>query len=156
MRVLTLLFSIHKRTRKKEAKMFNFMKKDSEKTDRDERKSMKGKKSKRKEKLPSGITADYSSFFAQSGGGGGGVELDRGTEEILATANTTTYIDSNGDLVEKIHLTSASIQHTTLAGTGATAIHSDSSETSNHSATNSKVCTLFLLSIPHNIFKYFK
>lgn len=125
--------------------MFNFMKKDSEKTDRDERKSMKGKKSKRKEKLPSGITADYSSFFAQaqSGGGGGGVELDRGTEEILATANTTTYIDSNGDLVEKIHLTSASIQHTTLAGTGATAIHSDSSETSNHSATNSKVCTFF-------------
>lgn len=128
--------------------MFNFMKKDSEKTDRDERKSMKSKKSKRKEKLPSGITADYSSFFAQSGG----VELDRGTEEILATANTTTYIDSNGDLVEKIHLTSASIQHTTLAGTGATAIHSDSSETSNHSATtNSKVCTLFF---KKNIFMY--
>lgn len=119
------------------------MKKDSEKTDRDERKSMKSKKSKRKEKLPSGITADYSSFFAQSGGGG--VELDRGTEEILATANTTTYIDSNGDLVEKVHLTSASIQHTTLAGTGATAIHSDSSETSNHSATNnSKVCTFYI------------
>lgn len=126
--------------------MFNFMKKDSEKNDRDERKSMKSKKSKRKEKLPSGITADYSSFFAQSGGGGG-LELDRGTEEILATANTTTYIDNNGDLVEKIHLTSASIQHTTLAGTGATTIHSDSSETSNHSAT-SKVCKfLYYLSI---------
>lgn len=83
---------------------------------------------KEKEKLPSGITADYSSFFSNID-----VtvdrELDRGTEEILATANTTTYIDSNGDLVEKIHLTTTSM-HT----------HSDtSSETSNNSATGNKV-----------------
>lgn len=118
--------------------MFNFMKKDSEKTDRDERKSMKSKKSKRKEKLPSGITADYSSFFANEPHHG--IELDRGTEEILATANTTTYIDSNGDLVEKIHLTSTSVMtQSTPGSSNVNVIHSDSSETSINSA-NSKVC----------------
>ncbi|XP_055685482.1 unconventional myosin-XVIIIa-like isoform X2 [Lutzomyia longipalpis] len=49
---------------------------------------------KEKEKLPSGITADYSAeFFAQLDIDRG-VEMDRGTEEVLATANTT--IDNNG------------------------------------------------------------
>ncbi|GAB0097353.1 PDZ domain-containing protein [Sergentomyia squamirostris] len=44
---------------------------------------------KEKEKLPSGITADYSAnFFAQLDVDRG-VEMDRGTEEVLATANTT-------------------------------------------------------------------
>lgn len=84
---------------------------------------------KEKEKLPMGITADYSSFFANIDVSER--ELDRGTEEILATANTTTYIDSNGDLVEKIHL------NTTSIGGGSSFSHSDtSSETSNNSTGN--------------------
>ncbi|XP_062717161.1 unconventional myosin-XVIIIa isoform X3 [Aedes albopictus] len=45
---------------------------------------------KAKERLPSGITADYSaSFFAHLDVVR---ELDRGNEEIIAVANTTTYI----------------------------------------------------------------
>lgn len=84
---------------------------------------------KEKEKLPSGITADYSSFFANIEISADR-ELDRGTEEI--TANTTTYIDSNGDLVEKVHLTSSG-----GGGGGSSFSHSDtSSETSNNSTGN--------------------
>jgi hypothetical protein len=45
-------------------------------------------------------------------------ELDRGTEEVMAIANTTTYIDNNGELVEKINYSGLHISH------------SDSSETS--------------------------
>ncbi|XP_050079947.1 unconventional myosin-XVIIIa [Anopheles maculipalpis] len=60
---------------------------------------------KEKEKLPSGITADYSaSFFAQLDVDHR--ELDRGTEEVLAVANTTTYIDSNGEMVERVSFSS--------------------------------------------------
>lgn len=100
---------------------------------------IRGRK-KEKEKLPSGITADYSSFFANLDENR---ELDRGTEEILATANTTTYIDSNGDLVEKIHLTTTTVHST--AGSSGTNISDTSSETSNHSATNNKVGETFRL-----------
>ena len=61
------------------------------------RRSLKIRSGKRKEKvkLPSGITADYSSaFFAQ---------LDRGNEEIIS-GNTTTVIDlNNGDVYERHH-----------------------------------------------------
>ncbi|XP_049292191.1 unconventional myosin-XVIIIa isoform X1 [Anopheles funestus] len=60
---------------------------------------------KEKEKLPSGITADYSaSFFAQLDVDHR--ELDRGTEEVLAVANTTTYIDRNGEMVERVSFSS--------------------------------------------------
>uniref|UniRef100_A0A182NZN9 Myosin motor domain-containing protein n=1 Tax=Anopheles epiroticus TaxID=199890 RepID=A0A182NZN9_9DIPT len=60
---------------------------------------------KEKEKLPSGITADYSaSFFAQLDVDHR--ELDRGTEEVVAVANTTTYIDRNGEMVERVSFSS--------------------------------------------------
>lgn len=141
--------------------MFNFMKKETDRDEKERRKrekklrkeakdgarssmsaeellrldevrrslKIRGRK-KEKEKLPSGITADYSSFFANLDENR---ELDRGTEEILATANTTTYIDSNGDLVEKIHLTTTTVHST--AGSSGTNVSDTSSETSNHSAT---------------------
>lgn len=68
------------------------------------RRSLKIRSGKRKEKakLPSGITADYSSaFFAQLDIDRGGNELDRGNEEVFA-GNTTTVIDlNNGDVYER-------------------------------------------------------
>lgn len=77
-----------------------------------------------KEKLPSGITADYSaSFFAQLDIDR---ELDRGTEEVVAIANTTTTIDVNGELIERVQISSSSINIS----------QSDSSETSLNSMTN--------------------
>ena len=67
------------------------------------RRSLKIRSGKRKEKvkLPSGITADYSSaFFAQLDRGN---EQDRGNEEIIS-GNTTTVIDlNNGDVYERHH-----------------------------------------------------
>lgn len=152
--------------------MFNFMKKESDRDEKERRKrekklrkeakdgaarssmsaeellrldevrrslKIRGRK-KDKEKLPSGITADYSSFFANLDENR---ELDRGTEEILATANTTTYIDSNGDLIEKIHLTATTVHST--AGSSGTNVSDTSSETSNHSASHTKVGRLMLM-----------
>ncbi|XP_062562467.1 unconventional myosin-XVIIIa isoform X2 [Armigeres subalbatus] len=50
-----------------------------------------------KKRLPSGITADYSaSFFAHLDAV---PEQDRGNEEVVALANTTTYIDNNGEMI---------------------------------------------------------
>lgn len=67
------------------------------------RRSLKIRSGKRKEKtkLPSGITADYSSaFFAQLDIDRGS-ELDRCSEEVIA-GNTTTVIDlNNGDVYER-------------------------------------------------------
>lgn len=67
------------------------------------RRSLKIRSGKRKEKtkLPSGITADYSSaFFAQLDIDRGS-EQDRGNEEVFA-GNTTTVIDlNNGDVYER-------------------------------------------------------
>jgi hypothetical protein len=67
------------------------------------RRSLKIRSGKRKEKtkLPSGITADYSSaFFAQLDVDRGS-ELDRGSDEVIA-GNTTTVIDlNNGDVFER-------------------------------------------------------
>lgn len=67
------------------------------------RRSLKIRSGKRKEKakLPSGITADYSSaFFAQLDLDRGS-ELDRGSDEVIA-GNTTTVIDlNNGDVYER-------------------------------------------------------
>jgi len=69
------------------------------------RRSLKISRSKRKEKekLPSGITADYSSaFFAQLDVDRGS-EQDRGNEEVIS-GNTTTVIDlNNGDVYERHH-----------------------------------------------------
>lgn len=69
------------------------------------RRSLKIRSGKRKEKakLPSGITADYSSaFFAQLDVDRGS-EQDRGNEEVI-TGNTTTVIDlNNGDVYERHH-----------------------------------------------------
>ncbi|XP_052871801.1 unconventional myosin-XVIIIa [Anopheles cruzii] len=80
---------------------------------------------KEKEKLPSGITADYSaSFFAQLDVDHR--ELDRGTEEVLAVANTTTYIDRNGEMVERVSFSSTT---TTLQPTSP---HSETGYSSDH------------------------
>lgn len=68
------------------------------------RRSLKIRSGKRKEKakLPSGITADYSSaFFAAQSEIDRGNELDRGNDEVMA-GNTTTVIDlNNGDVYER-------------------------------------------------------
>lgn len=77
---------------------------------------------KEKEKLPSGITADYSAEFFAHLDIDRGVERDRGVEEVLADGNHT--IDNNGD---GEHPYAANISH------------SDSSETSLHSVGANKV-----------------
>jgi hypothetical protein len=83
---------------------------------------IRSRKTKEKVKLPSGITADYSSaFFAQLDRG---CELDRGNEEVLS-GNTTTVIDlNNGDVYERHHnhltTSSASVSATFIS-------HSDNS-----------------------------
>lgn len=122
--------------------MFNFLKEKKKRDDfenvdklEDVRRSLKlpsrSGKRKEKEKLPSGITADYSSaFFAQ-------LDLDRGNDEVLA-GNTTTVIDlNNGDVYERhqSHLTTS-----TTSMVSATFIsHSDnSSENSMNFPTTSK------------------
>lgn len=74
---------------------------------------------KEKEKLPSGITADYSANFFAHLDLDRDVERDRGVEEVMADANAT--ID-NGDHVVSINVS-----------------HSDSSETSLQSVGVSKV-----------------
>ncbi|KAL9887348.1 myosin heavy chain-like isoform 2-T2 [Glossina fuscipes fuscipes] len=53
---------------------------------------------KEKEKLPSGITADYSAefFAALNADNGSSVELDRGNEEIVASVTTTIESRHNG------------------------------------------------------------
>jgi hypothetical protein len=83
---------------------------------------IRSRKGKEKVKLPSGITADYSSaFFAQLDRG---TELDRGNEEVIS-GNTTTVIDlNNGDVYERHHhqltTSSASVSATFIS-------HSDNS-----------------------------
>lgn len=88
------------------------------------RRSLKIRSGKRKEKtkLPSGITADYSSaFFAQLDVDRGS-EQDRGNDEVISS-NTTTVIDlNNGDVYERHH------HITTSSAVSATFIsHSDNS-----------------------------
>lgn len=93
------------------------------------RRSLKIRSGKRKEKakLPSGITADYSSaFFAQLDSQ---PELDRGNEELIS-GNTTTIIDlNNGDVYERHHhqLTTSSASNSMVS---ATFISDNSSENS--------------------------
>lgn len=79
---------------------------------------------KEKEKLPSGITADYSAEFFAHLDVDRGIEQDRGIEEVIADANTT--IDQNGDDGGD-HILSINVPH------------SDSSETSFHSIGLNKV-----------------
>lgn len=93
------------------------------------RRSLKIRSGKRKEKtkLPSGITADYSSaFFAQLDVDRGS-ELDRGNEEVLS-GNTTTVIDlNNGDVYERHHhqFTTSSAANSMVSATFIS--HSDNS-----------------------------
>lgn len=77
---------------------------------------------KEKEKLPSGITADYSAEFFAHLDIDRGVERDRGVDEVLADSNHR--IDNNGD---GEHMLTGNISH------------SDSSETSQHSTGLHKV-----------------
>jgi hypothetical protein len=105
--------------KKNSKKMFNFIGKKEKKSRKERtggeelenvdkleevRRSLKIRPGKRKEKakLPSGITADYSSaFFAAQLDLDRGSELDRGNEEVFAE-NTTTVIDlNNGDVYER-------------------------------------------------------
>lgn len=78
---------------------------------------------KEKEKLPSGITADYSANFFAHLDLDRDVERDRGIEEVVADANAT--IDNNGDAGD--HVVSINVSH------------SDSSETSLQSIGVNKV-----------------
>lgn len=92
------------------------------------RRSLKIRSGKRKEKakLPSGITADYSSaFFAQLDVDRGN-ELDRGNEEVIS-ANTTTVIDlNNGDVYERHHhVTTSAASNSMVSATFIS--HSDNS-----------------------------
>lgn len=87
-------------------------------------------KRKEKEKLPSGITADYSaSFFAHldMDREGDNREQDRGSEEILSS-NTTTVIDlNNGDVYERHHVMATSANSSShVSATYVT--HSESSD----------------------------
>jgi hypothetical protein len=92
------------------------------------RRSLKIRSGKRKEKvkLPSGITADYSSaFFAQLDVDRGS-ELDRGNEEVIS-GNTTTVIDlNNGDVYERHHhITTSAASNSMVSATFIS--HSDNS-----------------------------
>lgn len=84
---------------------------------------------KEKEKLPSGITADYSANFFAHLDLDRDVERDRGVEEVMADVNAT--IDNNGDAGD--HVVSINVSH------------SDSSETSLQSIGVNKVMTFFFL-----------
>lgn len=79
---------------------------------------------KEKEKLPSGITADYSANFFAHLDLDRDVERDRGVEEVVADGNAT--IDNNGDAGD-LHILSINVSH------------SDSSETSLQSVGVNKV-----------------
>jgi len=92
------------------------------------RRSLKIRSGKRKEKvkLPSGITADYSSaFFAQLDVDRGS-EQDRGNEEVMS-GNTTTVIDlNNGDVYERhLHYTTSTAANSMVSATFIS--HSDNS-----------------------------
>lgn len=89
-----------------------------------------------KEKLPSGITADYSAEFFAHLDIDRGVERDRGVEEVLADGNHT--IDNNGD---GEHPYAANISH------------SDSSETSLHSIGANKVRIMWPTEFGHTHYK---
>ncbi|XP_037923856.1 unconventional myosin-XVIIIa isoform X3 [Hermetia illucens] len=119
---------------------------------------------KEKEKLPSGITADYSAeFFAHldidRSEISGGIEMDRGNEEILASASTTIVDHQNGSVggpfmssgtagggssglqsypVSPSNNYIGGVHGSHILGTAASISHSDSSETSLHSGNNSK------------------
>jgi hypothetical protein len=86
-------------------------------------------KRKEKEKLPSGITADYSaSFFTQLviDRENDNRKLDRGSEEILSS-NTMTVIDlNNGDVYERHHIMATSLYSSAVSATYVP--HSDSSD----------------------------
>lgn len=83
---------------------------------------------KEKEKLPSGITADYSANFFAHLDLDRDVERDRGVEEVLADGNAT--IDNNGDSSSD-HVLSINVSH------------SDSSETSMQSIGNANKVIFF-------------
>lgn len=91
---------------------------------------IRSRKGKEKTKLPSGITADYSSaFFAQLDRGS---ELDRGNEEVIS-GNTTTVIDlNNGDVYERHHH-----QFTTTCASQVSATFISHSENSSDNSMNS-------------------
>lgn len=92
---------------------------------------------KEKEKLPSGITADYSAEFFAHLDIDRGIEQDRGMDEVLGDGNAT--YDNNGDNNSEHVFSSVNISH------------SDSSETSLHSIGVNKVniivCFLFFYSL---------
>lgn len=90
---------------------------------------------KEKEKLPSGITADYSANFFAHLDLDRDVERDRGVEEVMADGNAT--IDNNGDAGD--HVVSINVSH------------SDSSETSLQSVGVNKVM-IFLSSFLSRFF----
>lgn len=92
-----------------------------------------------KEKLPSGITADYSAEFFAHLDIDRGVERDRGVEEVLADGNHT--IDNNGD---GEHPYAANISH------------SDSSETSLHSIGANKVRIMWPTEFGHTHHTHYK
>lgn len=86
----------------------------------------------RKEKLPSGITADYSaSFFAQ---------LERDSPSVDgSTPNNNASLTTNGTDLSSINGGGSSLTHSSLgsnAGSASLLTHSDSSEASLNSITN--------------------
>ncbi|XP_053683134.1 unconventional myosin-XVIIIa [Sabethes cyaneus] len=80
---------------------------------------------KEKDKLPSGITADYSaSFFAQLDTDRE-LEQDRGTEEVIALANTTTYMDSNSAKIERVSFTTANVSKSDSSEASMNSVNAD-------------------------------
>lgn len=94
----------------------------------------------RKEKLPSGITADYSaSFFAQ-------LERDAPSVDGSTPNNNSSSLTTNGTDMATNNGGGSSLTHSSLgsnAGSASLLTHSDSSEASLNSITNQ--VTTFLL-----------
>ncbi|XP_026474112.1 unconventional myosin-XVIIIa isoform X3 [Ctenocephalides felis] len=98
----------------------------------------------RKEKLPSGITADYSaSFFAQ---------LERDSPSVDgSTPNNNASLTTNGTDLSSINGGGSSLTHSSLgsnAGSASLLTHSDSSEASLNSITNQNSIRQSLPPIP--------
>lgn len=85
---------------------------------------------KEKEKLPSGITADYSAnFFAHLDLDRGGVERDRAMEEVLADGNATIdHSGESGENVAAVNVSQSDSSETSLQSFGANKVYSKSNK----------------------------
>lgn len=85
---------------------------------------------KEKEKLPSGITADYSANFFAHLDLDRDVERDRGVEEVLADANATIDHIDGTDHVVSINVSHSDSSETSIQSTGVNKVKTNNNNNS--------------------------